>query len=317
VRADLLDRVQLTCPPCTWDRGAPASLRLDRSDGGREEIREGSLRCVRCRESYPVLQGVAVLVPEGHRRVAQEAAALEDPVRHLAPHLLAHYGDLLPPAEREGLDGGDCWPRLGDLPAAGLAVDLAGSVGRGALGMARRAAFTLGLDASFAAVRIAREVAASGRAPVPVVEEGSLARDLVADASSLRGGPVEFAVADPERPPLPPGIATTVLAALVLERQGEPGEFLRRAASLLGPGGTLAVASPFSWWEGGLPKAPGLGDGSGRSRDVLVSLLGDCGLRVEGEEDLRLVLREHARLAQVVRPLLVRARRGSGAPDRF
>ena len=70
--AGLLDRVQLVCPSCTWRKGTPAALRLDRGEADAAgEIREGSLRCVRCRGTYPVIQGVAVLVPDGHRRASQ------------------------------------------------------------------------------------------------------------------------------------------------------------------------------------------------------------------------------------------------------
>ena len=313
MRADLLDRVQLVCPPCTWKRGSPAALRLDRTDGGREEVLEGTLRCVRCGEVYPILQGIPVVASEGYRRVAAETAEVDDPLALLGPHGLAHFADLLPGGEREGLRAGDFWPRLAALPggdlASGLAVDLSCSAGRAALGLSRRAAFTLGLDASFVTARLARASARAGRFPVRVVEEGAVARVLQADLSPLLGGALEFVVADPELPPLPPGIAAFVLAANLLERQGDPEAFLRRAASLLAPGGSLAVASPFAWWEGGAPREGWLGRDGERAGDALVRILGEAGLEVLPGEDLLLVLRETARLEQVVRPRLVVARR--------
>ena len=299
MRADLLDRVQLVCPSCTWRRESPAAVRLDRTDGGKEEIRDGTLRCVRCRETYPIVQGVAILAAEGHRRVAQETHEVEDPLRLVGPHALAHYGDLLPPADREGLPLGDFWPRLAALPADGLAVDLSCSVGRA----------TLGLDASFLTARLARDLAASGKAPVRVVAEGAFERTLEADVSPLLGGALEFVVAEPDLPPLPPGIAGFVLAANLIERQGDPEGFLRRSASLLAPGGSLAVASPYTWWEEHAPREAWIGRGEERTRDALVALLRSFGHEVEEEADLTLVLREHARLEQVVRPHLVRTRR--------
>ena len=310
MRRDLLERVQLTCPDCTWGKEVPAALRLERGGGEGEEVREGSLRCVRCGDRYPIVDGVAVLVPDGWRKVAQETHEVEDPLRLLGPHLLSHYGDLLPEGERAGLGLGDFWRRLGDLPVEGLAGDLAASAGRAALGLSRRAGFTLAVEPSFVTARLARSILREGRAPVRIVEEGAFERVVEADLGALRPGPIEVVVGDPDRPPLPPGIAGLVLAANLVERQADPEAFLRRAASLAGAGGRFAVASPWSWWEEQVPRARWLGGGVERSRDALVRILGQCGFRVEIEEDLRLVLREHARLEQVARPLLVVGRRG-------
>jgi len=308
VRADLLDRVQLVCPDCTWGKGAPAALRLERSDGAKD-VRDGALRCVRCGDQYPVVRGIAILAADGWRRVSQETHEVEDPVRSLGPHLLAHWGDLLPAADLEGFRLGDFWPRLGDLPAAGLAVDLGCSAGRAALGLSRRAAFTLALEPSYATARLARSVLLGGKAPVRIVEEGAYERTVEADPAPLRGGAIEVVVADPDRPPLPPGIAGFVLAANLLERQADPATFLDRAAALVGPGGALAVASPYTWWEEHAPRSSWIGKGEERTRDALVRFLAERGFSVEREEDLLLVLREHARLEQVVRPHLVVARR--------
>jgi SAM-dependent methyltransferase len=204
---------------------------------------------------------------------------------------------------------GDFWPRVASLPASGLAVDLSCSVGRAAFGLSRGAAFTLGMDASFVTVRLARSIAASGRAPVRIVEEGSFERTVQADTSGLGGGPLEFVVAEADRPPLPPDIAGFVLAANLLERQGDPEGFVRRSASLLRGGGSLAVASPYTWWEDQVPRDGWLGKGTERTRDALVALLGSLGHEIIEETDLVLVLREHARLEQVARPHLVVSRR--------
>ena len=309
MRADLLDRVQLVCPSCTWKQGSPAALRLDRGDPGPGgEIREGSLRCVRCGAGYPIVHGVAVLVPDGHRRVAQELAAVDDPLRSLGPHPLAHYADLIPEADRAGVALGDFWPRLAALPAKGLAVDLSCSAGRALLGLGGTAGFALGVESSFVAARVAREIAATGRASLRIVDEGTFVRTVEVAVPAPPAGRVEVVVADAERPPLAPGIAGLVLAANLLERQGDPAGFVKRAASLLAPGGTLAIASPFAWWEETVPREAWLGNGDERARDALVRLLGEIGHAVVEEADLVLVLRESARLEQIVRPHLVVSR---------
>jgi len=255
------------------------------------------------------VQGVAVLTADGHRRVAQETADVEDPVRVAGPHLLAHYGDLLAEDERPGLDGGDFWPSLAALPAEGLAIDLSCSVGRATLGLSRRAAFTLGIDSSFVTARLARGILRSGRAPVRVVAEGVLHRTLEADVGSPPPGPLEIVVADPDRPPVPAGLAGFVLAANLLERQGDPEGFLRRADALTAPGGSLVVASPWTWWEEHAPRTRWIGRGEEPTRDALVRLMGELGYDLEEARDLRLVLREHARLEQVVRPEMLRFRK--------
>lgn len=282
---------------------------MDRGEEGpRGEIREGSLKCVRCGSAYPILQGVAVLVPDGHRRVSRELHEVDDPLRSLGPHPLAHFGDLLRLEDRAGIATGDQWPRLGALEARGLAVDLSCSLGRALLGIGRSADFALGLDSSFQAARLAREIAATGRATVRIVEEGIFERAISVEVPRPAAGALEIVVADPERPPLPPGIAGFVLAAHLLERQGDPEGFLRRAASLLRPGGTLAVASPYTWWEENAPREAWIGKGEVRTRDALLRLLGDLGHEVVEEADLTLVLREHARLEQIVRPHLIVSR---------
>jgi uncharacterized protein YbaR (Trm112 family) len=309
MRADLLDRVQLVCPTCTWKRETPAAVRIDRTDGGKADIREGTLKCVRCGEVYPIVQGVAVLASEGYRRVAQETAEVDDPLRLVGPHPLAHFGDLLPAGDREGVTLGDFWPRVAALPADGLAVDLACSVGRASLGLSKRAGFTLGLDSSFVTVRLARSIASTGRAAVRIVEEGAFERTVEVDVSGLGGGPLEYVVAEPDRPPLPPGIAGFLLAANLLERQGDPEGFVRRTASLLSTGGMLAVASPYTWWEDQAPRDGWIGRGTERTREALVALLAGLGHEIVEEADTVLVLREHARLEQVVRPHLVVSRR--------
>jgi SAM-dependent methyltransferase len=244
-------------------------------------------------------------MPDGHRRVAQELAAVDDPLRSLGPHPLAQFGDLLPAADREGLRLGDFWPRLAALPAKGLAVDLSCSAGRALLGLGRTAGFALGIESSFVAARIARDVAAAGRAALRIVEEGAFAREAVAEVPLPPPGRVEVVVADPERPPLAPGIAGFVLAANLLERQGDPAGFVRRSASLLAPGGILAIASPFAWWEETVPREAWLGRGEERARDALLRLLREIGHEVVEEADLELVLRESARVEQIVRPHLV------------
>jgi SAM-dependent methyltransferase len=309
MRADLLDRLTLVCPACTWKKGHPAALRLERGDAVGGEIRDGALRCVKCSEQYPILQGVAVLVVDGWRRVAAETQDVEDPVRLAGPHLLAHFGDLLPEGDRAGLRLGDCWPRLGELPVDGVAVDLACSLGRAVRGLARRAAFALGCESSFVTARLARSIAAAGRAPVRLVEEGTRSRTPEADLAALGGGDFEFVVADPDLPPVAPGRASLALAAHCLERQQDPQSLLRRADALLAPGGRLAVCSPWTFWEDTGPKGAWPVSEDAPVRETLARFLATLGHSLESDADLLLVLREHARLEQVVRPQLLVFRR--------
>ena len=90
MQSDLLDRVQLTCPDCTWRKGAPAALRLERREGAGGEIRDGALQCVRCGDKYPIVDGGAVVNAPGvdvdlHR--ARTGMVFQR--FHLFPHLTA------------------------------------------------------------------------------------------------------------------------------------------------------------------------------------------------------------------------------------
>lgn len=310
MRPDLLQRVQLVCPACTWKRNAPAAVRLENAAERDGDVHTGVLRCVQCSEGYPIIHGVAVLSSQAHRRVSQETHQVEDPLRLLGPHLLAHFGDLLPEPARGNLSRGDFWPTLADLPAAGgLAVDLSASAGRAVLGLSRTASFVLGCEGSFITARLARESFAHRRARIRVVEEGAFTDFHDVDLTSAGAGEYEVVVADPDAPPVPPGRAALVLAANLLERQGDPEGFVRRSASLVARAGRLALASPYTWWEEHAPRDRWIGKGERPTRDALVDLLGECGLAVESEADLLLVLREQARLEQIVRPHLIVARR--------
>jgi SAM-dependent methyltransferase len=280
---------------------------VDRGDPVDGDLLDGELRCVTCRERYPVVQGVGILVPQGYRHVANETSEEQELLQLLVPHLLAHYGDLIEGNQRNSFTDSTFWRDLGALEASGVAVDLDASVGRAALGLSRSADLVLACEPSYVTARFARSMVRQGRTTVRLVDEGTFGEDFEVDVSPLLGGDVEFIVADPNRPPVAPQRANFVLAANLLERQPDPEGFLDRCNDILARDGRLALASPWSWWKQRKTEVtwpePGV-----RTADAVLERL--AGHDVVERRDLHLVLRDHARLEQVLRPELLVTRKG-------
>jgi SAM-dependent methyltransferase len=183
-------------------------------------------------------------------------------------------------------------------------VDLDASVGRAALGLSASADLVLACGPSFVTARFARGLARRRSVTLRLVEEGDFAEDFEVDLGDLPAGDVEFVVADPECPPVAPQRAGLVLCANLLERQSEPPRLLDRCADLLAPGGLLALASPWAWWTRHKTEVS-WPPGGRRSADAVLELLAARGHVLEERRDLELVLRDHARLEQHVRPELI------------
>jgi SAM-dependent methyltransferase/uncharacterized protein YbaR (Trm112 family) len=54
---------KLSCPARSKGKSCHGALRLD-GEGSREEVVYGSLECTRCGSRYPILEGVAIVVPD-------------------------------------------------------------------------------------------------------------------------------------------------------------------------------------------------------------------------------------------------------------
>ena len=86
-----------------------------------------------------------------------------------------------------------------------------------------------------------------------------------------------------------------VHAANLICRLPEPKKFLDRLPGLVKEGGSLILATPFTWLEEYTPRDRWIG--SGDSKEKLVELLSPW-FRLEYEEDLPFLIREHRRKFQ-------------------
>ena len=97
----------LRCPDCLRDTG----LRVEDSTttGANGVVTEGNLTCEGCRSSYPVVDGIPVLLPADLRydsdsEVLQKVTWIPDPSEHVQSFIQArfHHGDLTRPILDEG-----------------------------------------------------------------------------------------------------------------------------------------------------------------------------------------------------------------------
>ncbi|MCU0725587.1 MAG: methyltransferase domain-containing protein [Planctomycetes bacterium] len=303
MRRNLVDRLSFVCPVCSWSGSEPVplSLSVDREVAG--EVVSGAFRCGNCPRRYPILDGVAVLDPEPLRSAYDEPDSLQS-------YLWTHYADL----SHEPLDdppppAGDYFARLAEQPLGGLVLDLGSSVGRLAFEVSARADFVLGVERSFEAAKRAREIGRTRRVAFHLRDEGNRGRYVDFDASRLVRGNVEFVCGDAAALPLAPGVAGGILAANLVDRLRDPDHFLSRADAVLRPGGRFVLTAPFSWRPDVTETGRWLGDSVRSAREALLDWFAEHGYAVEEQAELDLTIRNHRRFFELLRPLLLRARK--------
>jgi len=127
----------------------------------------------------------------------------------------------------------------------GLALDVGAACGRVTLDLARDHRHAIGLDLSKALMRGARDVAKTGAARYATVVEGDLIErhDVAVDAPAN----ASFLVGDALQLPVPSDRFDTVVALNLIDRVPDPARALDELARVTALGGTLIVASPYTW----------------------------------------------------------------------
>jgi putative 4-mercaptohistidine N1-methyltranferase len=199
-----------------------------------------------------------------------------------------------------------CLDVMADRPRE-RALDLGCAVGRASFELARSFDQVTGVDFSARFIRIAHQLQDKGVTHYQLPEEGEIVSFHETRLSDFglaeHAGKVEFLQGDAHN--LKPQITgyDLVLAANLIDRLYDPGQFLSGIHERIHPGGLLVLASPYTWleeftrkenWVGGVRIA-------GEPFSTLEGLQQQLGshFRLLGEpHDVQFVIRETARKFQ-------------------
>lgn len=189
------------------------------------------------------------------------------------------------------------------------ALDIGCAVGGASFELARAYREVLGVDLSRAFLDAAERLKRDGELPHRCRDEGELAHTVSARvAAEIERERVSFRQADACSLPAELTDFDGVLIANLLCRLPSPRALLGRLGGhrgLVRTGGMLALFSPYSWLEQFTPRGAWLGGyadrtGPVRSADTVKALLGAEGFELRREDDVPLLIREHARKYQYI-----------------
>ncbi len=187
------------------------------------------------------------------------------------------------------------------IPAGtGRALDLGCAVGGSSFELARYFPEVAGIDFSSSFIFAAKHLAAHGCMETEVAVEGTRTRQFTARlAPEIDRSRVAFSVGDAMSLPANMGSFDVVVAANLLCRLPDPGQFLKSLPALLAPGGQLLLTTPFSWLEEYTPEENWLGGkpGAPASFEVLSSILASS-FALDHVVEIPFLIREHARKFQ-------------------
>lgn len=304
------------CPRCLFLMRAENRLTLaeiTRREG--DNIIEGRLHCDDddCGQSYPILDGMPILMPDmkvlviGHlaylvsrddlsptvENMLAEAAgpgSLIDSMRQLtSSYAWDHYAmhdpaEAVPQPGHEHGSAAACMRRgldmLGSLPDGPL-LEIGCATGGAtfALADADPDRLVIGMDTSFVPLRVAQKVLRNG-----VVSYARRRIGMVYDRRTFahapaEGGRVDFWLCDAMAAPFVAGTFAGVAALNVLDCMPDPPMLLTEVERLLMPGGGAVLACPYDWAAHATPAEHWLGgksvygDHAGAAEPLVRSLL--------------------------------------------
>lgn len=191
---------------------------------------------------------------------------------HLSTYSRSHYGDFDPsaplPADRalpallaRGLD-------LLDGEPAGVWLDAGCSVGRATFEMAARTGdLVLGIDLNIAMLRIARQVAETGRVRHPLRRGGVVYdwREFEVDIDAQARDKAEFWACDAMALPFVNDSFAGAVSCNVLDCVASPVAHLMEIGRVIAPGGQAIISSPYDWSSNATPLEAWIGGHSQRS----------------------------------------------------
>jgi len=263
VQPSVLDALR---PRCLFCR-APVALRSAwRTDQGH--VMEGVICCPACSATWPIFDGLPVLIPDVRAWTQQYAGML---LRRgdLTPQSEAWIGDALGPGsafdiERQYLSNyaSDHWsdllnpgssPQILDILAMvrgdldGPALDLGCSAGRTAFALADRTGPVVGMDLHPGMIRLPARILHTGRAAWPLRRTGTAYDPVDLPWPGPRPAHLDFWIGDATQPPFGDAAFGTVLSFNLLDCLPSPADHIRELARLCRPGGRVVVLTPYDW----------------------------------------------------------------------
>lgn len=184
-------------------------------------------------------------------------------------------------------------------PQPQRALDLGCAVGRSTFELARKVPHVVGIDYSRSFIQAARKLQNKGKLPFALLDEGKRSRRSLAHApaSSLRQR-VSFLSGDALHLPTNLGTFDLLLAANLIDRLPHPKRFLSHVLpSLVNPGGTVLLTSPYTWTTEYTPASRWLARSSSDSFSALQKILRPS-FRLTYRTHLPFLLRETRRKFQ-------------------
>lgn len=297
----------LICPACL-PAEHPLAVSVKRIEDN--DIISGDLSCKKCRQSYPIKDGIAYLLHDRDGRPGGDQMRYEDS-EMISRYLWTHYGDLA--GAGEVATANEAWAGLlADSVVSSL--DTGCAVGRLTFEMAARSGWAVGCDLSAGFVRMARRLARDRRCIFSLPLEGNLQETFkVSLPDSWRSDNLDFVVADAQAAPFARGTFQQASSMNLLDRVCYPLAHLHDINRVLRPdNAAFAFADPFSWsvysspeerWLGGTST----GEYAGRGIDNVRSLLlGKNKImtpiwRIEREGQISWQMRTHTNHREVIR----------------
>lgn len=264
---------KLLCPECIPEE---MPLNLDIEKEQNEDAIEGRLVCSSCGRSYPIHNGVAVILPQKSLSVLSEETGYNSKAM-LSAYLWSHFCDLF--NDPDATDAYRVWSSC-FRDRNGYALDIGCAVGRLSFELSRTYSHVIGIDTSRTFIEKARELLNKRRLDFDLIIEGHMIEERSCDFDDQWNyDGVEFIVADAMALPFPKRSFSTVTSLNVLEKVPDPLQHLIEANRVLRERDSMFLFSdPFSWdeslidpelWLGGKPD----GQYKGRGVDNIVSLL--------------------------------------------
>lgn len=258
---------KLRCPECLPDE-RPLTLAIAKQED--DDVTEGRLTCQGCGRSYPISEGVAILLPEQSRPHLLTGTGYNS-WQMLSAYLWSHYSEFF--RDPDATDAYRRWSSCLKEAPPGQALDIGCAVGRLSFELSGTHAHVIGIDTSFPFIAKARELVKKKKLSFDLVVEGLITRSRSCDLpEDWHYDRVEFLVADALALPFPENYFSTVASINLLEKVTHPRHHLLDINRVLQTEEAMFVFSdPFSWDEN--VSAPelwlgGTDNGHGESRGI-------------------------------------------------